>query len=439
MQSPRGRHPHIRAVRREIAPPPPPPPARRGGARLGALLLVAALLGGGWYLLQQRGAPQQAPKVVAVRKGAVESVVEVDALIARREQVVTAPVGGLVKRLATEGERVRVGTAVVEIDPAVTESANPPPTSTAPPTGAGTTPTRGMSSAAQREYDRLAEEIFQLVSAYNKAFYGGDWARAESLDEQLDRLGARQAALVAQWYPATTREPEPSATQPNRRGQLIDPSPDATPVSAKGSGVVLYQVDGLEGALNLADTEHWSPSWVRALPYPAQQAGSNGVVGAGQPLFKVVDDLDLDLIAIIPSSRLTPAQRTLMQEGGVAVKIAGRERAVTARVRRMVEEGEELLLHLTVPVPATDALKLRRIRISLLLESYEGVVVPRSAIDVEGGVTGVWLFAHQKYSFIPVRVVGGNQAEVAVLGDLPPDAEILIAPAEGRPPESKRR
>lgn len=429
------RHPHIRAVRREIAPPSPPRKPGRIDRRLGAALLLAALAGGGWYLWQQRsGTRAEVEPVVAIRTGTVAEALEVDGLIIRHEQVVTAPVAGQVRRLAAEGERVRVGAPVVEIGP----SSAQPTEATGQTAGEGQTAgdlaARAGTSAGQREYDRLSVEIYRLAVALSNAKYTGQAEQVAALEADLDRLSRRQNRLLAELPgrngPSDGAQPEPT---PAPAPAPATPSEGATPVETEVAGIVLYLTDGLETILDPGESDKWTPSWLRSLPYPDLKKTGEEAVAVGQPLFKVVDDLDLELIVVVPSGRLTPSQRTLMAEQGVTLRISGQEEPTTARLRGVVEEGEELLLHLTVPMPASQALRVRRMRVTLLLDSFQGMIVPRSAIDVVDGQTGVWARAGGEYRFSPVRVLGGNRDEVAVEGDLPPDGRVLrVAPPPGR-------
>ncbi|MFZ5827381.1 MAG: HlyD family efflux transporter periplasmic adaptor subunit [Bacillota bacterium] len=426
------RHPHrpvVRAVRRELGPPRPPAGRRRIGARLRALLLLAVIVGGGWYLWHQNRAPQAASEpVVAVRSGAVEQGLDVDALIVRREQVVTAPVAGQVRRLAAEGERVRVGAAVVEIGPA---SPDPAGGGSAAGGSSPAQPREGQpvaapgATAARREYDRLNGEIYRLVVEMNTAKYAGEAEKASTLEAEINQLVLRQVALLGQLDQGTPPAPAPA---PAPAPPLQNPRPDSTRVTSQVAGILLYQTDGLEGVLAPGESERWTPSWVRGLPYPDLKQTRQETVAAGQPLFKVVDDLDLELVVVVPASRFTPSQRTIMAEEGLAVRLAGKERPLTARLIRMAEEGEELLLHLTIPLPTSETLRVRRMRVRLLLETFEGIVVPRSAIDVQDGQTGLWVRSGSGYQFTQVRVIGGNPDEVVVEGELAPDAVVLRQP-----------
>lgn len=361
----------------------------------------------------------------------MEEALEVDALVIRSEQVVVAPVGGVVQRMVADGEKVRLGAPVVAIGPG-TASGTPPATGPAQPAESAPPPASPGTSAAQREYDRLSSQIYQLAVARNQAKYAGEAEKAADLEAQLDSLARQQAALIDQLGRAepTQQVIPPAPAIPAAPSQVVDPL--ATVVTADSGGVVIYRTDGLETVLRPDQADSWSLSWLRSLPYPDPKETGTGAVPAGQPVFKIVNEMDLELIVIIPAERLTEAKRTMIQQDGVTLRIPGKERTLTAQVKAMRQEGEELLLHLVGPLPAADSMAVRRIRATLLMETFEGIVVPRSAIDVQNGEQGVWVHEGGQYRFTPVRVVGGNQQEVAVKGELPPDAMLLQAPP---PPE----
>ncbi len=381
-----------------------------------AVLLIGVAAGLIWkYAIPSRAA---LPPLVAVRSGAVEEALEVDALVIRSEQVVVAPTSGSVKRLVGEGEKVRLGAPVVAISPATASAPAVPPAPVQPVANPGT-------SAAEREYDRLTGQIYQLAVALNQAKYGGETEKAAELEEQLDSLARQQAALLDQ---TGTEAPSPISQVLPPTGDPDSPDPLATRVVADAGGIVLYQTDGLEAVLTPEQAETWTASWIRSLPYPEQKQTGSGLVAPGQPLFKVVDEMDLELMIIVPAQRLTGARRTLIQQDGITLRLPNSERTLAARVKSLREEGEDLLIHLVVPMPASEVLSVRRLRATLLMEVFEGIIIPRSAIDVQDGKQGVWTYEAGTYEFLPVRVVGGNQQEIAVTGDLDPDAQVLQTP-----------
>ncbi|MBY6274885.1 HlyD family efflux transporter periplasmic adaptor subunit [Symbiobacterium thermophilum] len=197
-----------------------------------------------------------------------------------------------------------------------------------------------------------------------------------------------------------------------------------TPVS----GVVFYQTDGLEEVLTPEAVAGWGPEAFSTLPYPDTREIADGPVEAGEPLFKLVDDLSLEMLLRVSADSLSESQQAVLPGQEVELQVSGRDLPLTARVVRLAAAGPDLLVHLEAPLPSADALRLRRMRVSLLLAEYEGIILPRAAIDVEQGRTGVWIAQRGGYRFVPVRVLGGTADEVAVEGDVPPDAQVLTAP-----------
>ena len=424
-----------------------------------------------------------------MRVGALTSSLEADALLVRRERVHLAPYSGVVQRLADDGERVRVGSQVVGITPGLAGPADPgTPTQPKTPTQSETSgkPSQGTSpetatpaktdtptlalpaqaSPAKLEYDRLASEIYATALQLSQARYqGGDTG---AYQDRLDQLTVSQAELLpalrgeAEEVPPSpaplppagadqagsaeapqpeAADPEPSdpaSTDASGAGSSADPVPPAAPglrtLGTEEAGVVIYQVDGLESVLTPEAVAEWTPSDLLGLPYPDTQAAGEATVAEGGPLFKLVNDLSLEMLILAPASSLSSAQRATMANQGVTLAMAGRDRPLAAEVVRIAEEGEHLLLHLSMPLPSQDALRLRRMRVELLLDEYEGTIVPRTAVDVRQGRTGVWVAEGSRFRFVPVRVVGGSQQEVAVEAALAPDAMVLPNPP---PPEDR--
>ncbi|WP_374712327.1 HlyD family efflux transporter periplasmic adaptor subunit [Symbiobacterium terraclitae] len=443
------------------------------------LLLAAAAVTSAAYLLRTTPAatgPGSELPLSGVRIGTLAVTVDADAVIVRREQVVRAPQAGAVRRLAAEGGRVRVGGAVVEFVPGAL-AASPAPEGTeaaavgtgsesvagtgaepaggsestpAPPgTDPGSLPT--VPSAARLEYERLAAEIYATAVALNEALAHG--LPTSTYQERLNELARAQDALLpalrldAAWagteaapLPSAPPTPSPSPTSPPDAQDPPEipagwPVGEAQVVTTDVSGVVLYQTDGLEEILTPEAVAGWGPASLLNLPYPDVTEAPQGTVAQGAPLFKLVDDLQVEMLLLVPAERLPESARADLLANGATLKVAGRDLPLEATVLRIAEEGEHVLLHLSAPLPSADALRVRRIRVSLLLAEYEGTILPRSAVDVEGGRTGVWVARRNGYRFVPARVLGGTDDEVAVEADLSPDAEVLTEPP---PPAAQR-
>jgi len=308
---------HLVTLRRDLPPHSVPErPAKRPRRRIPwPLLAGAALLAAG--LVYVRFRPLERPVTVPLAIRSIEVALDADALVVRDEQVYTAPVAGQARRLVPDGQRVRVGSPVVEL---------------------------------------------------------------------MQDAGA------------------------------------TTTVSAQTSGMLSFQVDGLETVLVPIQAAGWKPAWFKALSAPSPRRLADGRVESGGALFKIVDNVAQSLI-LVADERSLPA----VQAGSeLQVRFAGRGDSVEATLARLERQGTDVLLHVNPQRLPAELGGVRRARITLVFFTYTGKVVPRSAIDVRDGQQGVWVLEGKETVFTPARVVGGNALEVVLQTALPPGTPILL-------------
>jgi putative membrane fusion protein len=396
------------------------------------MLAAAAVLAVGASYYGMRAAR---PAVAEVRSGTVEVALGVDAVIVRKEKVYTAPIAGRLRRLTEEGQRVRVGAPVAQVVPGPASTAagqpvqpppvaQPAPRQAAPPQQAGQSPIR-------RQIDDLHAEIYQVALAWNKARDNGDAVEMERLQGLMDDLAARQSALAQQVGREEAPVPAPPPALPAAPVPVPAPAEKpvagGTDVTVDTAGIMVYQTDGLEALLTPGQTESWTPSWFRTLAGEPRKPGDE--VAAGEPIFKVVDNLGLNVLAVVPASLLQSHS-----SDRVTLRFEGLESPpVVTRIASRHAQGDEVLLVLTAPVFPAELTWNRRVKATLVFGSYSGLVVPRSSIDVRDGRQGVWVVDGSRESFRPVRVLGGNAQEVALEADLVPGLTVrLEAPAHMR-------
>ncbi len=445
MRDPRTVRPrHLRAVRRQIVPSKRRRRRRPWRAFLVAGLLLGAVLGAG--ALRSWLNAEAAPAVVELTSGTVEVAYDLDAVVVRKELVVRAPAGGSVKRIAADGERVRVGAPVVEIvrtapsaeaDKSGGASAGPErahggsdtPAAGADPSTAGDGEATADHEAIKREIDALSEQIYELAVAVHVARDRGDAAEMERLQAELNQLALRQAELahrlgaaVHEGVPAPAQESDSPAASP----EGPTGSESRTRVTAAMAGVLVYQIDGMEEALNPDGQEAWDPGWFRSLPLPDPQRTGSGHVDEGQPLFKVVDNLSLSVLGVVPEEAL----QELPVDGRAELFLEGHDGAFTVRVAVLGQEGGEALLQLSAPLLPEELTAVRKVRGRLVLGRYEGLIAPRTALDVRDGQQGIWVEqADGQPAFRAARVLGGNRDLVALETEVPPGTRILrVAP-----------
>ncbi|HLN65386.1 MAG TPA: HlyD family efflux transporter periplasmic adaptor subunit, partial [Symbiobacteriaceae bacterium] len=203
------RRDHVRVLRRTID---APPPIWQRFRLLFALLTAASLVAASAAFFGLRAAQ---PATVEVRHGTVEVLLDVDAVVVRKEKVYIAPTSGQLRRLAAEGQRVRVGASVAQVVPGPpatgkstqTPAQTPAQAPTQVPTQAPTQAPTGASTGQdplRRQIDALSNQIYQTAVAVNKAKANGDAQETARLQAELDSLATRQYDLAQQLGRQTT-------------------------------------------------------------------------------------------------------------------------------------------------------------------------------------------------------------------------------------------
>ncbi|HEY3365594.1 MAG TPA: HlyD family efflux transporter periplasmic adaptor subunit [Symbiobacteriaceae bacterium] len=388
---------------------------RAGDPRLWVAATIALVLAIGIPMATIWGLYGQGDEnTLPLNQSTLEVTLATDGFLVRREQVYRAPVAGAVRRLVEEGHAVRVGTPVVDIGAAGGQADNLPTVAPALPA----TPLPLLRGDAGAAIDDLSVEIYQTARDLNDALGRGSGAEVARLQALLDTLAARQWDLARKAGAAPGPAPRPASPVRSAGG--------AVQVISDVAGLLTYQTDGLEEALNPDSIGSWKPSWFKRLTAPNPDRTGVGNTQSGAPVFKVADSLSLGLVTVVPRS----AAPALADDDRVQLRIDEVPgRTVAARVTRHVVEGDELLLYLTASESPEELATLRRVRATLVFAIHNGKIAPRTAVDVRAGVQGVWVKQGDATHFKPVTVLGGNETRVALETDLPPGTRILkVAP-----------
>ena len=191
------------------------------------------------------------------------------------------------------------------------------------------------------------------------------------------------------------------------RSRLLTGTP-LTLYSEKSSGYFYDRthVDGYESLFCTAALENLTPSRLQELfetPHGAQEGFAVG---------KMVYDFDWYLAIV-----LTAQSAELLEEGRSYSLRFPDNRDVTLRMRcdRISEEenGSFAVIFHSDEVP-TEFLYLRRQRVEIQVGSLSGYYIPESALHVENGVEGVYVFSDSAVHFRRVEILHRGEGYVVV-------------------------
>lgn len=198
------------------------------------------------------------------------------------------------------------------------------------------------------------------------------------------------------------------------RIEPVEPGVTGQVVVAPFSGVASFVGDGWEAAFSVEYLAGASlPRGEEPRPQPLVPRGE---VARGEPVVRLVDRRELYAVFWSDGSRL-PSRiganaRVELAEGTATT-------GIPARVVERIEQGPERQVRLVVRIDRqpVDWLYRRVIRgMQLVVERYEGVVLPASGLATRRGKSGYWLATEGGPAFVAVQVVKHLGRQVVVRG-----------------------
>ncbi|MFZ5924279.1 MAG: HlyD family efflux transporter periplasmic adaptor subunit [Bacillota bacterium] len=362
--------------------------------------------------------------------GTVEQALELDGIVVRDEKVFVTPVSGTVKLVASEGEKVRVGSIIAEV---AEEQAR---LRVELPLKKAREELAKLDAYARGRLDQLGKEVAACrlnveneKRALARARSSGDAqgvrehtsALAEAkkaLDTAVQELEREKKALEIKGQSFADKVKQCEATYRRVVFQLRAESP----------GVVSFELDGLEHVLSPRTCKDLGPDEARSLvPSPGRiQAGAG--VDAGQPIFRLIDNYRLfvlvfpraDQVAELDSSRGLRVRFASVPGGpSLASKVF--------YTREAAPDGERAML-LEISGFPEDLYYRRRIRLNIIGKTVSGLVIPRRSVVHTGEGDIVYVPVNLGVVRRPVSVKAAD-AEWAVVEGLREGQRVVTNPS----------
>ncbi len=361
-----------------------------------------------WVLVDQDVLLGLRLRSVEATYGSVDARYNGRAVLIRQERVVTSPATGRVTLLVNEGRHVRTGDAVLEVEDEGTAE------TIAAELGRLGERERAIEAAYQADRQAIEQRIAQVKEQIDRAedklalaLSQGEAeqaAEASALREELNRqLRALQGELEAL---ARAKEQSLGELEEERRALRAVRPVDVSIMKAPASGIVSFQLDGLEGRLST------DIPIVEVLQSKGREARiQDGTsVALGDALFRVVDPaaavhVALEVRGVVP---LTVGEQVFVAFNHIP------ERSFPGRLVEAVQLDRTW--HGLVALTSMDSSLVlqREANATLLARRAEGIVVPRSALVDRNGELGVYVLLGKDPVFRKVRVLGGNDERVAI-------------------------
>jgi putative membrane fusion protein len=357
---------------------------------------------------------------VEAHQGAIEETWTGRAMAVRDEDVIHAPASGRITLLVNEGQRVRAGDVLCEVNSAGETGALPVDLEKI---DQQQKVAEGQVRAARQEGARkrseLTEQLETLRSKVSELQAAGHLEEARKVEGDQRNVEARLSLVAA-------AEAEAVLQADLRRQELIHQREtvlsgtrsDVYLVRASTAGVVSFQFDGLEGLVPLDSPLHDIAAEKRDTQ-PKKLADKTHVT-AGSPLVRLVNNYHFYLFVSVKGAR------SIKQGELVQVTIDSRE--MRMRATRTEDRNGKTLALLQGDTFYNNFLSIRSTDVLLSTGRREGVLVPVSSVVTDkNGNSGVFAMVDRVPVYRPVTV-GASDQNHAIVNGIPIEAKVVANP-----------
>ncbi|WP_353892192.1 HlyD family efflux transporter periplasmic adaptor subunit [Proteinivorax hydrogeniformans] len=206
-----------------------------------------------------------------------------------------------------------------------------------------------------------------------------------------------------------------------RKEQIIG-TVGQTEIETPKSGLIVFYNDGLEYIETGLDNRELINVFEQQDDYARQTISSSS---SGEPLFKVIDNFNSDLIVKMQKEKFEKMQEL----SSVRVKIISESvsQMLTADIFDSVAQGDYAFVHLKPRNIKEDFFGERFSEVFFILDTLEGIKLPLQALVQHEGQEGVYLVNRNKVDFKEVIVMEKDSEYVWVHG-LTESSEVILNP-----------
>ena len=352
---------------------------------------------------------------VRVEEGTVEQTVSGEGVVIRDEEAFTVPPGAELKALVREGDRVRVGTPIMEAeDDSASKELKRVLSEAEAELAEWTAQNQPKVTSLSEQLSACRSKLDDLLSQVLASLSAGDAARAKALEAAISSELATHRDLTGEYDGILARGNRLIEQKASVERAL---SSAVARVCATIPGVVSFKVDGLESCLSGSPLSLLSP---RALKVIVQNKPSSIPGGS----YKIVRSQDVTVGVVCSVEKAAQ----VISKGILDLKIG--EKSYKARVKQLSQQDPPGFVNVFFDVPdaAQDLIDARQVQVDIVLGRLSGVLVPKNCLTRRGEVTGVFVVKKTIARFQPVEVLGEVPGKGILVSDLLPGQYVATHP-----------
>lgn len=338
--------------------------------------------------------------IYTVAEGTIQKTLPADALIIKKEAVVTSPADGKLQMLVKPGERVRVGTPLFMVITDLKQKEN----------------YEKQISELQDSIKDLRDSLNSSIplSVINKsindttkklkdAIAQGQLDKVKALKSELARLMKEKQKQI-QYNETNLKAMEKSINELKNKLSSVE-----LLVNAPEAGMVSFNIDGFENILTTDRIKSISSFQLQSIKSQVPEREIPPAAGINKPVLKIVDNFSWYLAVDIKNAELRTGKNY-----DIIIKKSPVNEKIRAKLVDIHENNTVGIFLIEKDLP--EIMKFRRVNVEIIIQTATGNMVPLSAIVNVDGNEGVYLLEGRSKVFRPVKIIADDGFNVIVEG-----------------------
>lgn len=331
----------------------------------------------------------------------VSDFMQTEGIIIKNEKVITSPYRGKIEYLVKSGERVRVGTPLFKVitDFEMTKKIE-----------------EDVSNLKKQLEDEknssipVLETLNKSIDELEKNLYSGKGKDEDKLKlkAKLKSLYEERERLLKERQKNIEIIQENISELENKRS-LIEPV-----IYSPISGIVSFCLDGFEEKLSLGKEDELGKIDFFSVNNMDTNIEKKDYVEENEKVLKIIDNFNIYILAECKEKNLKKGRFYNMESS------SGEN--FSAKLEKILGNGR-LLFFVNEDLPGL--YEKRKEKFKIILQGYEGITLPKSAIIRVGDKDGVFIKERDKLIYKPVEVIF-EEGENVVVGGVKPGDIILV-------------
>ncbi|HHW02955.1 MAG TPA: hypothetical protein GXX35_09105 [Thermoanaerobacterales bacterium] len=335
-----------------------------------------------------------------VVEGTVQKSLYADALIIKKETVITSPADGKLQLLVKPGERVRVGTplfmVITDLDQKEKYEKQ-------------ISELQGSIKDLQNDLNShiplnvINKSIDDTTKKLKEAIAQGQFDKVRDLKSELARLMKEKQKQI-QSGQTNIKAMEKTVDELKKKLSSVE-----LLVNAPEAGMVSFNIDGYENVLTVDCVKNISSSQLQSIKGQEPEQVIPSYATVRRPVLKIVDNFSYYMAVDIKNATLKEGKNY-----NIVIKTSDFSKKIPAELVDIHENDRVGIFLIEKDLP--EIINFRRVDVEIITQTATGSIIPLSGIVNVDGSEGVYLLDGRNRVFRAVKIIASDGSNAVVEG-----------------------